>query len=413
MRFYAGIDWSEKLNDVAVVDDSGTVVARLRVPESPQGVRDILSLLSGVSTSSRHRRKGVPVAIEASGSLLVTALRQAGQPVYTLNPAVVAGYRGRLHPTKRKSDKGDAVVLANILRTDRHHHRLPPANSDSAAAIRVLAHAQDFEARTQRRQGLRLRSLLRQFHPAMVQAWQGYRGGLLRPEALAVLACAATPAEATKLTVVRWRHLLAQAGRTRCLDQQAARLHALVRQPWLRQKSATEAALGTQVRAAVAELRHRAGTITDLTVAATAAFAEHPHAPIYLSFPGVGPLTGARLLGEIGDDPSRFATARGLRGYAGAAPLTWASGSARQVTHRHVANRTLKDTAFLWAFATLRQSPGCRDYYDRRRQCGDTHAAALRKLSGRLLSCLHHCLLHGRHYDERTAWEHPGQTTLG
>ncbi|MFI6030765.1 IS110 family RNA-guided transposase [Amycolatopsis magusensis] len=404
MMFYCGIDWSETLNDVAVVDSAGRIVARARVPESPHGVREILTLLSGLSTSSRHRRKNVPVAIEATHGLMVEALRKAGQPVYGLNPAVVARYRGRLNPTRKKSDKADAALLAHILRTDGHHHRTVPHRSDQAAAVRLLTRAQQASVRSRHRQHLQLRALLRQFHPAMVRAWQGYPAGLLRREALAVLARAATPAEATTLSVARWRDLLEHAGRTRRLDEEAARLHALVREPCLRQDRATEAALGLQVRAAVAALQQLSQTVTDLTEAATTALAVHPHAPLYLSFPGVGPLTGARLLGEIGDDPDRFDTARGLRAYAGAAPLTWASGTARMVTHRCVANRHLKNISFLWAFTSLRLSPGCRAYYDRRRAAGDPHAGALRRLSGRLLSCLHHCLQQQCLYDEQRAW---------
>ncbi|UJW32505.1 IS110 family transposase [Saccharothrix sp. AJ9571] len=281
--FYCGIDWSETLNDVAVVDQSGRIVARARVPESPQGVREVLTLLSGLSTSSRHRRKNVPVAIEATHGLMVEALRRAGQPVYGLNPAVVARYRGRLNPTRKKSDKADAALLAHILRTDGHHHRTVPDCTDQAAAIRMLTRAQQAAARSRHRQHLQLRALLRQSYPAMAQAWQGYPGGLLRREALAVLARVATPAEATTLTVARWRGLLEHAGRTRCLDQEAARLHALVREPWLRQGRATEAALGLQVRATVAALQQLSQTVTALTEAATTAFAAHPHAPLYLS----------------------------------------------------------------------------------------------------------------------------------
>ncbi|MFB7270706.1 transposase [Streptomyces sp. NPDC056244] len=70
--------------------------------------------------------------------------------------------------------------------------------------------------------------------------------------------------------------------------------------------------------------------VDQLTEATTDAFQAHPHAPVYASFPGCGPLIGARLLAEIGDDLGRF-TVRGLRAYAGAAPLTWESSSSRTV----------------------------------------------------------------------------------
>jgi hypothetical protein len=63
----------------------------------------------------------------------------------------------------------------------------------------------------------------------------------------------------------------------------------------------------------LAVLRHLdvvCGNLDDLTQAAEAAFATHPDATIITSFPGVGLLTGARLLAELGDDRARFADAK-------------------------------------------------------------------------------------------------------
>jgi transposase len=106
----------------------------------------------------------------------------------------------------------------------------------------------------------------------------------------------------------------------------------------------------------------------------------------------LGDLTGARLLAEIGDDPTRFADARGLKAYAGAAPVTRASGKSLLVLHRRVKNRRLAAVGYLWTFASLRGSAGARAHYDQRRAAGDRHAAAQRHLFNRFLGCLYHCL---------------------
>ncbi len=50
----------------------------------------------------------------------------------------------------------------------------------------------------------------------------------------------------------------------------------------------------------------------DLAQASTEAFAAPPDADIITSFPGLGALSGARVLAELGDDRSRVADARGL-----------------------------------------------------------------------------------------------------
>jgi transposase len=79
---------------------------------------------------------------------------------------------------------------------------------------------------------------------------------------------------------------------------------------------------------------------------------------IYLSQPGLGPILGARVLAEFGDDPHRHADARARRNYSGMAPITKASGKHRAVLARHARNRRLADALYQQAFAALSASPG-------------------------------------------------------
>ena len=124
------------------------------------------------------------------------------------------------------------------------------------------------------------------------------------------------------------------------------------------------------------------------------------------------------MLAEIGDDRARFADARGLKAYAGSAPVTRASGKTTAVLHRRVKNQRLAAVGYVWAFAALTASPGARAHYDRRKAAGDRHVAAQRNLFNRLLGCLHHCLHTGQTYDEATAFpttstapDHPRRLT--
>jgi transposase len=168
--------------------------------------------------------------------------------------------------------------------------------------------------------------------------------------------------------------------------------------------------MGRQSLALLGQLDAACASADDLEQAVTESFNLHPDAGIITSFPGLGALTGARVLAEIGDDRSRFQDARGLKAYAGAAPVTRASGKSRSVTHRRVKNNRLAAAGYIWAFSALTASPGARAHYDRRKDAGDRHAAAQRNLFSRLLGCLHHCLITGQHYDEATAF--PARTNL-
>ncbi len=137
-KVFCGIDWPERHHDIALVDEHGTLVAKKRIQETPQGWQQLLDLLAAAGDNADDP---IPVAIETPRGLLVAALRATGRPVYAINPMAVARYRDRHTVSRSKSDHADAVVLANILRTDSHVHRTLPADTDLARAISVLARA--------------------------------------------------------------------------------------------------------------------------------------------------------------------------------------------------------------------------------------------------------------------------------
>jgi transposase len=288
-----------------------------------------------------------------------------------------------------------------------HAHRPLPADTELAQAIAVLARAQQDAVWDRTQAHNRLRSHLREYYPGFLAAFADARGGIIRPEARAVLAAAPTPADAAKLTLTQLRALLRKAGRSRGIDTEATRLRDAFRAGQMRQLPLVEAAMGRQALALLGQLDAACAAAADLERAAVESFNLHPDAGIITSFPGLGALTGARVLAETGDDRSRFQDAKGLKAYAGAAPITRASGKTRSVTHRRVKNNRRAAAGYIWAFSALTASPGARGHYDRRRDAGDGHAAAERNLFGRLLGCLHHCLLTGQHYDETIAFPTP------
>jgi transposase len=168
-----------------------------------------------------------------------------------------------------------------------------------------------------------------------------------------------------------------------------------------------ENAFGRQALALLRSLDAACTNAEELAAEATAHFDQHPDAEIITSLPGLGSLTGARVLAETGDDRSRFTDARALKAYAGAAPVTRASGKSLTVMHRRVKNQRLAAAGYLWAFAALTASPGARAHYDRRRAAGDRHTAAQRNLFNRLIGILYHCLQTGTLYDEKAAFPPP------
>ena len=81
------------------------------------------------------------IGIETDRGPWVSALVAAGYRVYAINPRSASRYRDRHHVGGAKSDAGDARLLADLVRTDRHNHRPVAGDSDEAGAVRILARA--------------------------------------------------------------------------------------------------------------------------------------------------------------------------------------------------------------------------------------------------------------------------------
>jgi len=246
LRVFCGIDWAEDHHDVALVDVDGKLIAKRRISDDAAGFTLLLELFAEAGDSVEEP---MPVAIETGRGLLVACLRATGRQVFAINPMAVSRYRDRHSVARKKSDAGDALMLAHILRTDMAAHRSLPADSELAQAIAVLARAQQDAVWDRTCAHNKLRSLLREYYPAILAAFADKRDGLLRPEARALLAAAPTPAAGAALTRPQLRAALKRAGRQRGIDAEAARIQTALRAPQLRQLPMVENAFGRQALA--------------------------------------------------------------------------------------------------------------------------------------------------------------------
>jgi len=297
MTFTCGIDWAERHHDVALVDSDGATIAKKRIDTGVAGLADLLALIAEHGGDPDT----VPVAIETDKNLIVVALTAAGFTVYPINPRAVARYRERHGQAGGKSDPGDAIVLAHILRTDREHHRPLPVSSDSALAIKALARQHQEAIWARQHTVNRLRSILIEYYPNALKAFPS----LTMRSALTILAAAPSPARADQLTVSRIAALLRKSGRGNRAGL-AEKILADLTADALRQAPPVEHALGQVAAGLVSIISTMETVIANLEDAMAVEFDRHQHANLIRSAPGLGPILAARVLAEIGDDPNRF-----------------------------------------------------------------------------------------------------------
>jgi transposase len=398
---FVGHDWAEAHHDVYVEDVDGKRLAKARLPEGVEGVARFHELVAPFVEEPSE----VVVATETDRGLFIGALVATGYTVVAVNPMSTSRYRERHSTSGAKSDPGDAYVLAELARTDRHNHRPVAGDSDLAEAVKVLARAHQGLVWSRQRQLNQLRSTLREFFPAALEAFDELGSG----DAMAVLAIAPTPALGRRLSQSKIASALRRAGRQRRIEERAVEIQQTLRSPQLEAPTVIADAMGASASALVAVIVELTAQVSRLEAELVERFDQHPDTKIIRSLPGVGMIIGARVLGEFGDDPNRYADAKSRKNYAGTSPITRASGTRKVVLARYARNRRLADACYLWAFTALNASPGARAFYDQHRAAGDTHHRALRALANRLVGILHGCLRHHTLYDEQIAWGHHQQ----
>ena len=377
MRLFVGDDWAEDHHDVEVMDAAGRVLARKRLPEGAAGMTRLHELI-GQQLGEDAGDAEVVIGTGTDRGPWVAALVAAGYTVYAVNPLQASRYRERHGVSGAKSDRGDSHMLTDMVRTDSHQLRAVAGDSPDAGAVKVVARTHKTMIWERTRQTQRLRYQLREYFPAALAAFED----LDAPDTLELLARAPDPARAAALTRAQLSAALKRA-RRRDIPGRATAIMAALRSTQLGQPPAITAAYAATVRSLIAVITVLNEQVKTLESEVGAVFGRHPDAEIYLSQPGLGPILGARVLGEFGDDPHRYATGKARKNYAGTSPITRASGKKKIVAARFIRNDWLIDALMSQAFAALGASPGARALYDAERARGTEHNPALRKLASR------------------------------
>ncbi len=398
MRLFVGDDWAEDHHDVELMDEAGRVLARKRLPEGVAGIARLHALI-GQQLGDDADDAEVVTGTGTDRGPWVAALVAAGYTVYGVNPLQASRYRERHGVSGAKSDTGDAHMLTDMVRTDSHQLRAVAGDSPDAGAVKVVARTHKTLIWERTRQVQRLRHQLREYFPAALAAFED----LDAPDALELLGKAPDPARAARLTRAQVSAALKRA-RRRDIPGKAAAILAALRSEQLGQPPAVTAAYAVTARSLIAVITTLNEQVKVLEEQVRAHFGRHPDAEIYLSQPGIGPVPGARVLGEFGDDPGRYASGKARKNYAATSPITRASGKKKVVAARFIRNDRLTDALMAQALSAISASPGARALYDAERDRGAEHNPALRKLANRLVGILHGCLKTRTPYDEATAW---------
>ena len=382
---YAGVDWATDAHQVAVVDPAGALVAEFSVPHTADGLADLCRRLNKTTVAR--------VAIERPDGPVVDALLDAGLDVVVVSSRSIKALRIRYGTAGNKSDRSDAYVLADCLRTDGH--RWPSLQRDTPATVTLRSHVRARKDLVETRVHVanQLRAHLHVVFPGAV--------GLFRdidsPISLRFLERFPSATRAAWLSEKRlaaWLRANGYSGR-----KTPAELYARLTRAAPGIGGDDGDARGAVAVAFVTVLKNLRTQIDELETRITELLDAHPDAVIFQSLPRSGTIRAATLLAEIGDCRARFPDPESLACLAGVAPSTRASGRHRAVTFRWAADNKLRDAVCDFAGDSWRANTWAEQRYRQLRASGKRHPHAVRILARSWLTIIWRCWQDRTPYD--------------
>jgi transposase len=364
---FAGIDWASRFHAVCVIRTDATVAEEFEIGHDVAGLDVMVRQL---------RRFGVGrVAIERPDGPVVECLLEAGFEVVVVASRMVKALRTRYSLAGNKSDRSDAFMLADVLRTDGHRLRSLELDSERTRALRSVV-------RTRKELVEHRVALVQQLEAHLDRVFPGGTSLFAHTEsavALKFLRRFPTQVRADWLSERRlaaWLSTNAYSGR-----KDPAVLFERLRSAPAGLRGPETELLGAVTLSLVAAVEAIQSQIGELEARIATSLAVHPLAPVFQSLPRSGTVRAASLLVEIGDSKARFPTPESLAALAGVAPSTRDSGQYGAVVHRFVSDKWLKNALCDFAQGSRHDNPWAADIYRRARASRKRHPHAVRVLA--------------------------------
>jgi transposase len=385
-----GIDQSPKKHDICITDKSGCQLARGEVPHDWSGFQWI---------HEQCKRLGVApqdclVAVESAYNLLVDYLLDHGYQVYVVPGRAVNRYRDRHRQSRSRNDPGDAVVLADILRTDRHLYVALTADSPQTRQICSLVRLLSTLKRNTVRVGNQLRDLLWRYYPIAADLFSK----LDQPLTCAFIQAYPTPQLAQGLSLAEFedfchRHRYWHGGYIARRYGQLQNAQTFARQEVADAYAQQAQSLARVLLSLVQERKAAQKTLSQV-------FQQHPQAPTFASLPGAGEFLAPALLSKFRDCRARFPTAAVAQAIAGTCPVTDQSGKRRRILFRRACDREFRFIATEFARCSVPESGWAAAYFEALRPRVDKASHAYRALANRWIAIIWRLWTDRVEYDE-------------
>jgi transposase len=390
MKLLIGIDWSKDHHNVCIMNEVGAQMARFDIPHSPAGFAELAAKIDQCNVPACD----CLVALETAHNLLIDFLWSRGYAVYVIAPSVVKSSRGRFGSSSAHNDESDALLLADMLRTDRA--RFAPWKPDGPLVTQMKAKLSLVDCLTKSitRYSNRLQAGLLRYYPQVL----GVFSDLQTQTCLRFLIAHPAPQAVQALSYGQFARFCRAEGYTH--PRRLPALYAHLRRPVPQPDPTIILAYENETRFLAQLLLTLVQQKGQVIRAVQTFFVQHPDGAIFDSLPGAGELLAPKLLVLFGDHRQRFPTPEAVRSLAGTCPVTIQSGQKKRIRFRRACNRDHRNTAQQFAKCSVPQSEWAAAYYSAALARGLSENHAYRCLANRWLGIIWKLWQSRQLYDE-------------
>ena len=377
---YVGIDIAKLNHYASAIDSDGVVLI-----EPFEFLNDNAGFYTLLSKLNSFELDDIIIGLESTahyGNNLVSFLVTKGLHVCVINPIQTATLR-KNNIRKTKTDKVDTLVIAKAVAL-MDHPRFVTLYDIALMQLKNLGRFRMKLVKQRSRTKIQLTAYLDQVFPELQYF---FKSGIHQKTVYAILKEAPSATRIASMHLTHLKNLLVSNSHGHFKKETALELRVLA------QKS-----VGTADRSLSIQITQSIAQIELLDSQLDAVESEMKDIVISLdsvimTIPGIGPINGGMIIGEIGDI-NRFSKPRKLLAFAGLDPSVYQSGNfiAKKTKMSKRGSSALRYALMNAAHNIVKYNQTFKEYYDSKRAEGRGHYNALGHCAGKLVRIIYKML---------------------
>mgnify|MGYP000951489642 CR=1 FL=1 len=389
--YYLGIDIGKNHHEAGFIKENGNHVGKsLRFANTEEGFQSLISFIE----NRLPEEESFSIGMEATGHYwlaLYSFLLDQGFTLHVINPIQSDSLRN-FHIRQQKTDSVDCFLVAEVIRFGNFAET--KLADEDILVLRNLARFRESLKDSCADYKRQVITVLDQVFPEYDQLFSNIFG----ESSKAFLKTYGTPEQVIDVNTKSLATLLRKASRGHHSTAKAREIKSLA----ARSVGVTlcSDAFAFQIKILIEEIEFTEKQIKEIEKKIEKQLKKLNS--VILTIPGIGPATGAIILGEIGDI-NRFSNPKKLVAFAGIDPTAYQSGNFTGANNRlsKKGSPYLRRAVWMSAVVASRSDPVFKAFYEKKRREGKAHGTAIGAVARKLLYTIHAVLKTNKPYEIR------------